>query len=97
LADRADAEGETLCGFRGIEAQGVDAFLGQIRDELVGRTYLPLPGRRQEIPKDGGKVRVLSIPAVRDLVVQGALSECFSAKPWNRRCMGTTSGLLLVW
>ena len=46
---------------------------GQIRDELVGRTYVPLPARRQEIPKDGGKVRVLSIPAIRDRVVQGAL------------------------
>ena len=59
--------------FAVIEAQGVEAFLGQIRDELVGRTYEPLPARRKEIPKDGGKVRVLSIPAVRDRVVQGAL------------------------
>ena len=59
--------------FAVIEAQGVEAFLGQIRDELVGRTYEPLPARRQEIPKDGGKVRVLSIPAIRDRVVQGAL------------------------
>ncbi len=59
--------------FVAIEAQGVEAFLGQIRDELVGRTYVPLPARRQEIPKDGGKVRVLSIPAIRDRVVQGAL------------------------
>jgi RNA-directed DNA polymerase len=59
--------------FAAIEAQGVETFLVQIRDELVGRTYVPLPARRQEISKDGGKVLVLSIPAVRDRVVQGAL------------------------
>jgi RNA-directed DNA polymerase len=60
--------------FEAIEAQGAEALLEQIRDELVGRTYTPLPARRQEIPKDGAtKVRVLSIPAIRDRVVQGAL------------------------
>ena len=36
-------------------------------------TYRPLPARKKEIPKDGGKVRVLSIPSIRDRVVQGAL------------------------
>src|SRR5262249_43277050 len=59
--------------FAAIEAQGVEALLEQLRDELTGRTYKPLPVRKQEIPKDGGKVRVLSIPAIRDRVVQGAL------------------------
>jgi RNA-directed DNA polymerase len=59
--------------FEAIEAQGADALLEQIRDELIGRTYKPLPTRRQAIPKDGGKVRVLSIPAIRDRVAQGAL------------------------
>src|SRR5277367_6434860 len=59
--------------FEAIEAQGVEALLEQIRGELTGHTYQPLPARRQEIPKDGGKVRVLSIPAIRDRVVQGAL------------------------
>jgi RNA-directed DNA polymerase len=60
--------------FEAIEARGVDAVLQQIRDELVTRTYRPMRNRRQEIPKDGGKkVRVLSIPAIRDRVVQGAL------------------------
>jgi RNA-directed DNA polymerase len=60
--------------FEAIEASGVDAVLQQIRDELVTRTYRPMRNRRQEIPKDGGKkVRVLSIPAIRDRVVQGAL------------------------
>ena len=59
--------------FEAIEARGVEALLEQLRDELTGRTYQPLPARRQEIPKGGGKVRVLSIPAIRDRVVQGAL------------------------
>jgi RNA-directed DNA polymerase len=52
----------------------VEPFLAQIRDELTRRTYVPLPARKTEIPKDGGrKVRILSIPAIRDRVVQGAL------------------------
>ncbi len=60
--------------FEAIEAAGVDAFLAQLRDELVTRTYRPLRNRRVEIPKDEGtKVRVLGIPAIRDRVVQGAL------------------------
>jgi len=59
--------------FEAIEAQGVEALLERLRDELTGHTYVPLPARKQEIPKDGGKVRVLSIPAIRDRVVQGAL------------------------
>ena len=59
--------------FEVIEEQGVEQFLEQIRNELIDRTYVPLRARRREIPKDGGKVRVLSIPAIRDRVVQGAL------------------------
>jgi hypothetical protein len=43
--------------FEAIEAQGVDAHLEQLRDELTGRTYQRLPARKHEIPKDGGKVR----------------------------------------
>jgi retron-type reverse transcriptase len=59
--------------FEAIEAGGIEAFLAQLRDELVTRTYRPLRNRRVEIPKGGGKVRVLGIPAIRDRVVQGAL------------------------
>jgi RNA-directed DNA polymerase len=60
--------------FEAIEESGVEMFLQQIRDELVTNTYRPTPVRRKEIPKDGGnKVRVLSIPSIRDRVVQGAL------------------------
>src|SRR5437899_2657986 len=59
--------------FAAIEAAGVEVFLAQLQDELVARTYRPLRNRRVEIPKRGGKVRVLGIPALRDRVVQGAL------------------------
>jgi RNA-directed DNA polymerase len=59
--------------FKDIEESGVEGFLYQIRDELITHTYRPMRARKKEIPKDGGKVRVLSIPAIRDRVVQGAL------------------------
>jgi RNA-directed DNA polymerase len=60
--------------FESIEEGGREGFLTQIRDELVNNTYQPMRARKKEIPKDGGtKTRVLSIPAIRDRVVQGAL------------------------
>jgi RNA-directed DNA polymerase len=59
--------------FEAIEESGEESFLRQIRDELVTHTYRPMRARKKEIPKDRGKVRVLSIPAIRDRVVQGAM------------------------
>jgi RNA-directed DNA polymerase len=59
--------------FEAIEADGVDAFLDQLREELVQRRYRPQRPRTVGIPKEGGKVRQLSIPSIRDRVVQGAL------------------------
>jgi RNA-directed DNA polymerase len=59
--------------FETIEESGVESFLRQIRDELLTNTYRPMRARKKEIPKDGGKVRVLSIPTIRDRVVQGAV------------------------
>jgi RNA-directed DNA polymerase len=68
------APGNDGVTFRAIEESGVESFLKQIQDELVHDTYRPRPVRKREIPKDGGtKVRVLSIPDIRDRVVQGAL------------------------
>jgi RNA-directed DNA polymerase len=62
--------------FDAIEESGLESFLKQIQDELVHNTYRPMPVRKKEIPKDGGtKVRVLSIPTIRDRVVQGALKH----------------------
>jgi RNA-directed DNA polymerase len=60
--------------FAEIEASGKDAFLERIRLELVERTYKPGRTRRVAIPKPGSKkLRWLSIPAIRDRVVQCAL------------------------
>ena len=60
--------------FEAIEEGGRERFLQQIKDELNTNTYRPMRVRKKEIPKDGGtKVRILSIPAIRDRVVQGAL------------------------
>jgi RNA-directed DNA polymerase len=67
------APGSDGVTFEAIEQSGVESFLEQIRAELVTYTYRPLRVRKKEIPKDGGKVRILSIPAIRDRVVQGAL------------------------
>jgi RNA-directed DNA polymerase len=47
--------------FEAIEESGAESFLRQIRDELVTHVYRPMRARKKEIPKGGGKVRVLSI------------------------------------
>ena len=75
MAEKNDgAPGIDGVTFKAIEEGGVESFLQQIRDELVSNTYRPMRARKKEIPKDGGtKVRVLSIPSIRDRVVQGAL------------------------
>ena len=62
--------------FESIEAKGVEQFLEKLREELHTRTYRPGRTRKVAIPKDGGrgkKMRILSIPTIRDRVVQGAL------------------------
>jgi RNA-directed DNA polymerase len=59
--------------FEAVEARGVEEFLDQLREELVQRMYKPQRARKVEIPKGGGKMRQLSIPSIRDRVVQGAL------------------------
>ena len=64
------SDGET---FEAIEARGRSELLAELSAELREGTYRPKPYRRREIPKEGGKVRVISIPAIRDRVVQGAL------------------------
>ena len=50
--------------FEAIEAEGTEAYLDRLREELEQRSYRPQRARKVEIPKEGGKVRQLSIPTV---------------------------------
>lgn len=59
--------------FERIEASGVDQFLENICRELKSKTYLPEKKKIVEIPKGQGKTRKLSIPTIKDRVVEGAL------------------------
>jgi group II intron reverse transcriptase/maturase len=63
-------DGITLADFE----TRLDEELSLLQEELANWTYQPLPVRRVEIPKPGGKgVRLLGIPTVRDRVVQTTL------------------------
>jgi RNA-directed DNA polymerase len=89
MAKRNDgAPGIDGVTFEAIEESGVEGFLKQIQGELVTNTYRPMQARKKEIAKDGGnKIRVLSIPAIRDRVVQGRSSSSWSrsSKPTSNR------------
>ena len=57
-----------------VEEYGVARLLDELADELRGGRYRPLPARRVFIPKPGAnEQRPLSIPAVRDRIVQAAV------------------------
>jgi RNA-directed DNA polymerase len=57
-----------------VEEYGIDRLLGELAAELREGRYRPLPARRVLIPKPGSaEMRPLSIPPVRDRIVQAAL------------------------
>ncbi|RTL61284.1 MAG: hypothetical protein EKK42_35600 [Pseudonocardiaceae bacterium] len=57
-----------------VKEYGVTRLLDEVAAELREGSYRPLPARRVFIPKPGtGEKRPLSIPAVRDRIVQAAV------------------------
>lgn len=59
--------------FEKIESEGEEEFLKNIQAELTGKTYYPERKRVKAIPKGNGKTRNISIPTIKDRVVEGAL------------------------
>jgi hypothetical protein len=69
----AGAPGVDCQTFDMIEAQGVERWLGALREELTLGTYAPQPLLRVWIPKSNGGQRPLGVPTIRDRVVQMAV------------------------
>ncbi|MDX6707686.1 MAG: RNA-directed polymerase [Solirubrobacteraceae bacterium] len=91
-----------------VECHGVDRMLDELATDLSDGSYRPLAARRVFIPKPGGSERrPLSIPAVRDRVVQAAarivlepifeadfLACSFGFRPGARRTTPSKSSLM---
>lgn len=69
-------------GIDGMETTGLLDWLRGHKEALLASImegkYNPSPVRRVEIPKDGGKKRLLGIPTVVDRVVQQSISQVLS-------------------
>src|SRR5215207_9691881 len=70
----AGASGIDQTTFADVEEYGVDRRLDELAAELGEGRFKPLQARRVYIPKPGrDELRPLSIPAIRDRVVQAAV------------------------
>src|SRR3984957_20479490 len=68
----AGAAGVDRKTFEQIDAQGLDRWLGKLREGLVSGRYASKPLLRVWIPKGNGGRRPLGIPCISDRVVQMA-------------------------
>lgn len=62
------SDGTTIDGF----AADSESQIGRLRDELLTQSYCPRPFLKCPVPKKDGAIRQLSIPTIRDRVVQSA-------------------------
>jgi len=70
-------------GVDGVTVDELQAHLWQrwetVKTELLSGTYKPMPVRRVEIPKPGGGIRLLGIPALEDKIVQMGITRILNA------------------
>ena len=69
----AGAPGVDGVDFEAIETAGLDRWMQALQEELRSKSYAPQPLLRVWIPKRNGGQRPLSIPTVKDRVVQTAV------------------------
>jgi CRISPR-associated protein Cas1 len=88
VRDRATLDGTPSAGVA-IISRDPAATLVTLAEELGRQTYSPAPLLRVEIPKPAGGVRRLSIPAVRDRIVERAVHQALEPAidplltPWS--------------
>ena len=76
-----------------VEHYGIARLLDELASDIRGQTYRALPARRVWIPKPAAaEKRPLSIPAIRDRIVQSALKTV----P-RRSCSMSPSGAAAGW
>lgn len=73
-------------GAPGIDKETTSAFaeklnerVQEMHEQLKAGTYKAPPVRRVEIPKDGGKTRLLGIPTVSDRLLQSSVARILNA------------------
>jgi RNA-directed DNA polymerase len=77
-------------GAAGVDGMSVDALLPYLREgwpsikeDLLAGRYQPSPVRKVEIPKPGGGMRQLGIPAVLDRFIQQAVLQVLQ-RSWDQ-------------